>query len=97
MPTRIFAITAARETVTLDNEGRAELSVTLTAERDSIEVPNALGETVGEARVKFHSLHLEDFIDPHAEHRYTVYEQSPEPGRRIALGARVTIWAHFRR
>jgi len=28
MPTRIFAITAARETVTLDNEGRAEVSFT---------------------------------------------------------------------
>jgi len=29
MPTRIFAITAARETVTLDNEGRAEVSFTV--------------------------------------------------------------------
>jgi beta-lactam-binding protein with PASTA domain len=28
MPTRIFAITAARETVTLDNQGRAEVSFT---------------------------------------------------------------------
>src|SRR5215831_17209374 len=28
MPTRIFAITAARETVTLDNQGRAEVSLT---------------------------------------------------------------------
>jgi PASTA domain len=28
MPTRIFAITAARETVTLDNEGRADVSFT---------------------------------------------------------------------
>ena len=29
MPTRIFAITAARDTVTLDNEGRAEVSFTV--------------------------------------------------------------------
>src|SRR5262249_32281641 len=28
MPTRIFAITAARETVTLDNQGRADVSFT---------------------------------------------------------------------
>ena len=41
--------------------------VELAAEGDSIEVPNLIGKTVGEARAKIRSLKLEDFTDPHEE------------------------------
>jgi serine/threonine-protein kinase len=93
--------TIANQSPAPDQSVRVGTRVTLTVEGDSIEVPNLIGKTVGEARAKIRSLRLEDFMDPHEEvdpqeeHRYTVYSQSPEPGRRVAPGARVTIWAHF--
>ena len=69
--------------------------VELAAERDSIEVPDLRGKTVGDAIGKIRSLKLEDFMDPHDEINMLdiVRSQSPEPKTRVAPGARVTISA----
>lgn len=74
---------------------RVGTRVELAAERDSIEVPDLRGKTVGDAVGLIRSLKLEDFMDPHEAPSMwdIVRSQSPEPGTRVAPGARVTISA----
>jgi len=69
--------------------------VTLRAEAISVEVPNVIGKTVGDAIGEIRSRKLEDFMDPHEEPNMwdIVRSQSPEPRTRVAPRTRVTISA----
>jgi hypothetical protein len=69
--------------------------VTLRAEAPSIEVPNLVGKTVGDALGDIRSLKLNDEVkvgpNRGVDMWAPVVQQSPEPGTRVAAGAKVTI------
>jgi serine/threonine-protein kinase len=69
--------------------------VTLRAEAPSIEVPKLVGKTVGDALGEIRSLKLHDQVtlgpNRGIDMWAPVVQQSPEPGTRVAPGAKVTI------
>jgi beta-lactam-binding protein with PASTA domain len=70
-------------------------TVTLVEERDSIEVPDLKGKTLAEAAGEISNKHLNYDIKtyPNLNMMDSVVWQSPEPGTRVARGAKVTISA----
>jgi len=79
MPTRIFAITAARETVTLDNQGRAEVSFTASNTGPKLMAGRAKLVAIGSTKEGWLSLdgqHERKFAKGEA-HQFTVRIASP--------------------
>jgi dipeptidyl aminopeptidase/acylaminoacyl peptidase len=76
---------------------RVGTKVMLAIEANSVEVPSLIGKTVGQALGDIRSLKLNDVIEGNSRGEIImgdpVVRQSPEPGTRVAPGAKVTISA----